>query len=304
MTSDTDLPPGTIWVRDPYLAYPFAQVPIPLLERGDLSIGAKATYAILVWLQWRGETYPGHDEIHARFNIAPRSLRRYLNHLRDAQLLIIHRHGMGQPNSYELMPLLSSPPPTSNHPTQPAANMAVPAGQNGRQDVKTRVPDSNESAAPTPNDLADATPSHLAMRVIAHAPTDNPRSLATRFRKSHPHDGLTAVLTMEARMQDPDMPPLQRPGAYVNAVLTALSRHRAVTDTQRANPDLADLPHAAQLALRATALRRLVGGFLSSGRWDPDEVRNLLHRTWFRSTPPTAGEADAVEEAIAQAARR
>jgi hypothetical protein len=96
---------GAIIVRNTILAAGFVQVPILVLKDPDLSFGAKLCYGALLWYHYKGTGWPGQRTAAAEFGCSVRSMCSYLQELVTASYVIVTRHGVMKPNTYELVDL-------------------------------------------------------------------------------------------------------------------------------------------------------------------------------------------------------
>lgn len=88
---------------DPGTRYGFTQVPNFILTKGDLSVGAKLAYAMLLKYLWANDAcYPGQTKLAADMGAGERSVRTYLKELETAGLLEITQRGLGKTNLYRL----------------------------------------------------------------------------------------------------------------------------------------------------------------------------------------------------------
>ena len=88
---------------DPMIERGFTQVPNLILQNPDLSIGAKATYAVMLSYAWQKDfCFPGQSTLASDLGSGERSVRRYINELQDAGYIKIKQRGLGKVNMYEL----------------------------------------------------------------------------------------------------------------------------------------------------------------------------------------------------------
>jgi len=67
---------------DPLIERGFTQVPNLILQNPDLSIGAKATYAVMLSYAWQKDhCFPGQTTLAKDLGSGERSVRRYLKEL-------------------------------------------------------------------------------------------------------------------------------------------------------------------------------------------------------------------------------
>lgn len=87
---------------DPAPAGGFTMVPDALLERDDISPGAKLTYIGLLRYAWqeRRFCFPGQERLAAMLRMSVRSIIRHLQELVQVGLLVIQHRGRGKTNLY------------------------------------------------------------------------------------------------------------------------------------------------------------------------------------------------------------
>jgi hypothetical protein len=96
---------GRIEVEDGLLSAGFVQLPILLARDPNLSAGAKLVYVALLWYHWRGQDYPGQQQLAEDFGFSERSARTYLHELEGEGYLESQRPGRGEPNTLILRTL-------------------------------------------------------------------------------------------------------------------------------------------------------------------------------------------------------
>lgn len=88
---------------DPMSIKGFTQVPNFILENGDLTIGAKMTYAMLLRYAWEKDScFPGQKTLADKSGMGERSINRYVQELHEKSFIKIKRQGLGKPNIYSL----------------------------------------------------------------------------------------------------------------------------------------------------------------------------------------------------------
>jgi len=85
------------------LQKPFAPLPAAVLFAQDLSMGARCCYAALVWLAWQEHfsqrpMFEGQEWMADQLHVSSRTIRTYLNELRDQGYIETQRIGLGQPD--------------------------------------------------------------------------------------------------------------------------------------------------------------------------------------------------------------
>lgn len=88
---------------DPMSIKGFTQVPNFILENGELTIGAKMTYAMLLRYAWeKDQCFPGQKTLAKKSGMGERSINRYIQELHDKKFIEVQRQGLGKPNIYSL----------------------------------------------------------------------------------------------------------------------------------------------------------------------------------------------------------
>ncbi|MGQ9498744.1 MAG: helix-turn-helix domain-containing protein [Desulfotomaculales bacterium] len=91
----------TLVIQDPVLKKGFTAIPNAVLWAPGLSLSAKALYAILLGFAWADEEcFPGQDKLAAAADADIKTVRKYLNELRDYGLISWVRRGLNRPNIY------------------------------------------------------------------------------------------------------------------------------------------------------------------------------------------------------------
>jgi hypothetical protein len=76
-------------------------VPNFILESGEISVGAKLTYAMLLkYARELDECFPGQKRLAKDMGNGERSVRRWIKELENVGLINIKRRGQGDPNLY------------------------------------------------------------------------------------------------------------------------------------------------------------------------------------------------------------
>jgi biotin operon repressor len=87
----------------------FTQVPNFLLKLKTLSSGDKMTFAMLLSYAWQNDfSFPGQAKLAEDMGLNERSVRRHVQALEDAGLLVIQQRGQGKTNIYELNLVVSN----------------------------------------------------------------------------------------------------------------------------------------------------------------------------------------------------
>jgi biotin operon repressor len=76
-------------------------VPNFILESGEISIGAKLTYAMLLkYARELDECFPGQDRLAEDMGTSRQSVNTYIKELSQVGLITVQRRGQGRPNLY------------------------------------------------------------------------------------------------------------------------------------------------------------------------------------------------------------
>jgi len=88
---------------DPMSSMGFTQVPNFILEKKNLTVGAKMTYSMLLrYAREKDSCFPGQKTIAEMSGMGERSINRYIGELQEKGFISINRRGLGKPNIYSL----------------------------------------------------------------------------------------------------------------------------------------------------------------------------------------------------------
>jgi len=88
---------------DPVSAGGFTQVPNCIIRAGNLSAGAKLSYAALLSYAWQNDyCFPGQQTLADDIGCSRRSVVTFIKELQDRGLLTVKRQGLNKPNIYIL----------------------------------------------------------------------------------------------------------------------------------------------------------------------------------------------------------
>ncbi|MDQ5854113.1 MAG: helix-turn-helix domain-containing protein [Chloroflexota bacterium] len=94
---------GTIFIEDETLRQGFTQIPNALLQRTDLTPGAKLAYMALLSFAWQEDScFPGQERLAKAIGMSKRSIDRYIKELETANLVSHVQRGLNQTNLYTL----------------------------------------------------------------------------------------------------------------------------------------------------------------------------------------------------------
>lgn len=101
---------ASIRFREGWLDAGYTQVPNVVLRRHDLSPGAKVVYALLLSYAWQEDhCWPGQARLADEAGASPRSVRTWLQELRERALVTIERRGLTLTNVYWIEALAAAP---------------------------------------------------------------------------------------------------------------------------------------------------------------------------------------------------
>ena len=86
---------------NPYKKFYGSYIPEWLMEREEISPGAKLCYARLIRFSGKdGKCYPKRDKIAQGIGVSERQVDRYIRELKNADLIDVHQSGLGRTNDY------------------------------------------------------------------------------------------------------------------------------------------------------------------------------------------------------------
>ena len=81
----------------------YTQVPNFLLRMKDITSGDKMTFAMILSYAWQNDScFPGQATLAKDMGVDERTVRRHIQALQTAGLLVIQQRGQGKTNIYEL----------------------------------------------------------------------------------------------------------------------------------------------------------------------------------------------------------
>ena len=94
----------TIVVLNEALKQGFTQLPRYVLRDSKLSFGARLTYAVLLSYAWQDDScFPGQERMAKDLGTSDRSVRTFLNELREHGYIDWKQQGLGKPNIYYIL---------------------------------------------------------------------------------------------------------------------------------------------------------------------------------------------------------
>ena len=81
----------------------YTQVPNFLLRMKNITSGDKMTFAMILSYKWQNDScFPGQAKLAEDMGVDERTVRRHIQALQSAGLLVIQQRGQGKTNIYEL----------------------------------------------------------------------------------------------------------------------------------------------------------------------------------------------------------
>lgn len=94
----------TIVVLNEALKQGFTQLPRYVLRDNRLSFGARLTYAVLLSYAWQDDScFPGQERMAKDLGTSDRSVRTFLNELKEHRYIDWKQQGLGKPNIYYIL---------------------------------------------------------------------------------------------------------------------------------------------------------------------------------------------------------
>jgi len=103
----------------------FTSVPNRILRNNQISLGSRMCYGMLLSYAWQDDfCFPAQARLADDLGIGERTVRQYLNELRDAGLITWKQRGLNRPNVYHILKLPGVVAPTSTSHPGPAKSAA------------------------------------------------------------------------------------------------------------------------------------------------------------------------------------
>ena len=100
----TILQKHTIVVLNQALKHGFSQLPNFILRDKRLSFGARLTYSVLLSYAWQEDScFPGQERMAQDLGTTDRSIRKFLNELKDHGYIDWKQQGLNKPNIYYIL---------------------------------------------------------------------------------------------------------------------------------------------------------------------------------------------------------
>jgi len=94
----------TIVVLNDALKHGFTQLPRYILKDKKLSFGARLTYAVLLSYAWQDDRcFPGQERMAQDLGTTARSIRRFLQELKENHYIDWKQQGLHKPNIYYIL---------------------------------------------------------------------------------------------------------------------------------------------------------------------------------------------------------
>lgn len=94
----------TIVVVNEALKHGFTQLPNYVLKDKRLSFGARLAYAVLLSYAWQEDScFPGQERMAEDLGTSDRSIRTFLNELRERRYVSWKQQGLNKPNIYYIL---------------------------------------------------------------------------------------------------------------------------------------------------------------------------------------------------------
>ena len=94
----------TIVVVNDALKHGFTQLPNYVLKDKRLSFGARLAYAVLLSYAWQEDScFPGQERMAKDLGTSDRSVRTFLNELREYEYISWKQQGLNKPNIYYIL---------------------------------------------------------------------------------------------------------------------------------------------------------------------------------------------------------
>jgi hypothetical protein len=320
---DKPLAYRTVLVADPALKQfvgGFTSIPNRILTNTVLSLGARMVYAMLLKYAWQEDfCFPAQARLAQDLGVTDRSIRTFLNELKDAGLITWKQQGLNRPNVYtiERLPALNPGPrgtpgpenisgpdrkPTSVQDRKPTSDYKDPK----KKTQNTRVGISLKGNTPTPQ-LEVVTYFHVkAGHPQSQAATPKEVKQAKDLLASHPLETCRAVVDFALEKAAETNFKMRNFGAilaYVPEALASLEQtqaRRRRLQEERARREAEDAQIAAERAayfnlppehrLERRLSRRVVAFKTFEGRkptpTEVEDLRRRLSREDSATTPP------------------
>lgn len=213
-----------IRIEDPILQKPFALIPGAVLERSDLSQGAKLAFAMLVFYQHKYGGYPGHEQMGNDLGVRRETISTYLRDLQKANLVTVERPGLGKTNVYTVKSLSPDVSSTARPDVSSTAHQPLDTAHTSMVDTSLK------------QDETKAFSSLINQLWQEFAPQDNERAIQTYLQRFPPALILRAAEITRASSN------AKVPIAYLYGVLGRLVEQEGyLPAAQQQVPDLPQL---------------------------------------------------------------
>ena len=168
---------GEIIIHDDVLARGFTQGPLAIERCGELSVGARFMYRVLLFYHWQGRGWPGREAVAQEWGVSPSSVYRWMRDLQAGNLVRAERASYAAPNTYHLLLLREATVPLKLRRGRLRERQKPPQGEAEAASGRGAL-----TSLDSVLDLESEVDSKIAgavERLLALAPEESPASLAT-----------------------------------------------------------------------------------------------------------------------------
>lgn len=214
-------PPGherTVIIEDESLRQfvgGFTSIPNRILRNSVITLGARMCYAMLLSYAWQDDfCFPAQIRLAEDLGIGERTVRQYLNELREAGLITWKQQGLNKPNIYRILKL-------------PALVSAHGTGHPGPAD--SAAPDRHDASGQDRNPTADYEDSRNKTQVVNDVTANDPTAIRTMSRPKHDRRQIISDRALRAKYQlsDEQIDRVHRLVAMQADILSAGDRNHA-----------------------------------------------------------------------------
>ena len=96
--------------KNPIVQGGFTQVPNFVLEKTDLSVGAKVIYAMFLSYAWHNDRcFPGQERLAKDVGLTRQRVSQFVRELENTELITTQRRGQGKTNLYKIHFVVQKP---------------------------------------------------------------------------------------------------------------------------------------------------------------------------------------------------
>ncbi|MGB5102278.1 MAG: helix-turn-helix domain-containing protein [Steroidobacteraceae bacterium] len=165
----------------------FTSIPNRILRNGEISLGSRMCYAMLLSYAWQDNfCFPAQLRLADDLGIGERTVRQYLNELRDAELITWKQRGLNRPNIYRILKIPALVPPNGNGRPGPADSAEPDRQDSSGQDrhSASAYKDTTKNTHKVVNDVTDndhESPSKSPMPARRKTPTISNTALRSKY---------------------------------------------------------------------------------------------------------------------------